>query len=197
MRPVTILYEDTVGGPIKDYGPHNFVVQSAGDQLGKNRWEMSHVTAVPLNGNSNVREACKRERSRFERSGARVIAVYDSDQIGGLIKLAQPWCKLRIRSMLLEQCPWRANLTVVLLERNIETLLEAICSPDPSIVPEELKNKAIHHKKLDARDAILNRASQPAARGVRDAVRSIVPSFDYLIHKVVNASAEHLDHRES
>ena len=189
-RRLTILYEDKAEGPVKNYGPHSLLIQAVCDSLGKNAWELKDkITPIPLNGSGNVRKECKRESGRFLGGDGLVFAVYDSDRIGQLVGLGQAACKQQLKAALRGECAWREKLEVVFLERNIETLLEAVCECDPSI-PEGLRKEATTGKPRPLeRDAILNRAASanPAAREVRDSVRRRVPSFDYLVRKVAAA----------
>jgi len=186
MRPMTILYEDQADGPIQNFGPHIFVVQCICDRVGGAVWDFKdRIHPVPLKGNSNVRESCKSHSFKAAKDGRAVFAVYDSDQIRGLPGLAAAICKTQIKDILLGECPWRKQLKIVLLEKNIESVIDAICECDKTIVQEETWINATKRKRLNARDLILKNAAFQRDRAFRDAVLVKVPSFCYLIDKLV------------
>jgi hypothetical protein len=189
MPPIVILYEDAAvrGGQVKDYGPHLLVRQCVADRLGKQLWELRQLDANPRNGASNIRLDCKQNPPAIGRAGGRVFAVYDFDQIHQEVKLSSSACKEQLKEVLKKECAWQDRLTIVFLERNIETVVEAVCSCASGRIPEDQRLKAIKHKRLNARDLILKRVLGPSDRALREAVLHEVPSFAYLVDKVVAA----------
>lgn len=75
----------------------------------------------------------------------------------------------------------------MLLERNIETVVEAVRACAPAIAPEEVWQQAVERKNLNARDIVLKRAASPPERALRDCILRRVPSLAYLIDKLVAA----------
>jgi hypothetical protein len=188
---VTILYEDqAVGGNVRDFGPHIFVTQLVCDRLGiRNLRDQLH--GVPKKGASNLRIECRCERPRFGRDGRHVFAVYDDDQVRALVKLPPSACKHEVKNILRAECPLGDRLIIVLLERNIESVVEGICECDPAIVPREVQDRALRHKRMIDRDIVLKNAAMPTPerRRLRERVLEKVPSLAYLIDKVVAACA--------
>ena len=77
-----------------------------------------------------------------------------------------------------KRCPVQDLLDVVLLVRNLESLLQARGGCEPS-VDADLLRRALA-KDLGARDTVLVRAAW-GDRSTRDCVRSGMPSFDGLV----------------
>jgi hypothetical protein len=68
----------------------------------------------------------------------------------------------------------------VLLEQNTESVLEAAAACDPSIDRQRIE-RAIQHKELLERDAILMELSRERSRPARDCVLGRMPSLRVLI----------------
>jgi len=189
MRKISILYEDSAAnGGVHNYGPHVLVQQCVGDRLGKSHWELKDsLAAMPKNGVSNVRVECRRIASRIARGGGLVVAVYDADKIRREIVRPATACKVEVKEVLKKECSWPDQLCIVLLERNIETVVEAVRTCEPTLVPEDIWVQAIKRKNLNARDIVLTHAASPPKRALRDQVLAIVPSLGYLVHKLVVA----------
>lgn len=181
MRPITVLYEDAAAdGLVKDYGPHVLVCRCVGDRLDKERWELLQLEGVPKKGASKLRTECRRIPPQVGRDGRRVVAVYDADRIHKDVKLPATACKTQVKEILRGECAFGERLTVVFLERNIETVVEAVCRCAP--VEEDLRRLAIDRKDRNARDIVLKKASTPE---IRACVLRAVPSLAYLIDKLV------------
>lgn len=187
-RPVTILYEDSAAdGALKDYGPHLLVRQCVGDLLGKSPWELKQLEGLPKNGASKIRNECRRFPPQIGRDGRVVVAVYDADKIHRETRLPAAACKGQIKEALRVGCSWQERLVVVLLERNIESVVEAVRACAPAIVADEVWGQAVDRKNLNARDVVLRRAASPPERALRECVLQRVPSLAYLVHKLVVA----------
>jgi hypothetical protein len=187
MRPVTILYEDqALEGEVKNYGPHLLVRQLVCDRLHVSPWDLKQFEGVPKKGASKLRSECCSSRPKFGRDGRLVFAVYDADKVREQVKLPSTACKPQVKDVLRGESSLGDNLIVVLLEMNIETVIEAICTCDATI-PAELREAAIRRKSLSARDILLKRAASPTAAGrrLRDGVLHAVPSLVYLVSKLV------------
>jgi len=194
-RGVTVLYEDQAQGDIKHYGPHELVMQCVCDRLRVDRWKLKTLRGVPRNGNGNLYKDCTREPPKLGRDGGFVVAVYDFDRVREMkqLSLHAMACKSETRDALLKKCPWRDRLVVVFLDRNIETVIEAICDCDPGLSTPEQRTRALVKKDLNARDIILGAASAPTPAGLalRNRVFERVPSFGYLVDKLVAILAAH------
>lgn len=192
MRRVLVLYEDRQAqGALTEYGPHALIKQCVCDQLDVKPWELKLLIGNPMAGNGNVRKECILTSPKLSRDGGLVFAVYDSDRIRDLVGMSFTACKREVRELLLKECPWRDRLRVIFLEKNLETVLRAICECDPSIASEQQRAKAIDRKELSARDIILTGAATPSprSRDLRDCVLDKVPSLRYLVQKLADACA--------
>jgi hypothetical protein len=190
MMPVTILYEDSAAdGDVRNYGPHRLVVQCVADRLGVQAWELRTLTPVPKRSASKLRNECKRIPARFGRDGSWIIAVYDSDRIRPGLGLDSSCCKALVRERLRDECAWGEHLGVVLLERNVESLIEAVQRCSPTLVDEGTWKAALA-KKLNARDIVLGKAAKPPQVQIRACVLREVPSLAYLIEVIIRLGHE-------
>ncbi len=189
-RPITIFYEDSAApGSVAGYGPHVLVRQCVADDLGVATWQLSHLESIPRRGNQHIRAECRENPSRFVRDGRWAFAVYDGDRLATLLGQRGDACKTALKSALLSECKWREQLRIVVLERNLESLLRVVLKCAPEAADERTRALALERKSLAERDVILKCAAGAGAEGrrVRDCVRQAMPSFDYLIRKLVEA----------
>jgi hypothetical protein len=86
-------------------------------------------------------------------------------------------------------CACADHLDVVLLERNLESVLSALKDVAPALEVEEVWRRAIDDKKHDARDLLFTAAAKPSMsmRPVRDALLARHPSFARLIGRIARA----------
>lgn len=191
IQRATILYEDQVEGKVPAYGPHALVKQCLCDRLSLQPWDLKSLDPVPKKGNGNVWKDCQRNLKRLAGDGRTVFAVYDSDRIRELVKLPPSACKALVISRLKAGCEPADKLVVILLERNIESVIQAICALDPSVASPVEQANALHRKDLTARDAILRAAAAPTPlrRALREQVLDQVPSLRRLIDKLMDACA--------
>ncbi len=91
----------------------------------------------------------------------------------------------RYEAFLRTACAWQERLEIVFLEKNIETVLAAVCAC--VAVPAELRHLAVERKQRNERDIVLRKILAPRDRALRDAVLQRVPSLGYLVDKVVTA----------
>ncbi len=162
------------------------VAQLICDRLGCDRWDPQirrGFTAEALNGASNVKRACDDAR-RF-RDAIHVIVLYDEDEIRPLFALPSNACRQQIRQEAARASSFSAQLTVVLLQRNLETILKTICDLTP--IDPQIKQQALVRKRLNARDIILKKALDlsPQGRSLRDRLTELSPSLAYLVEKLL------------
>jgi hypothetical protein len=187
---VYILYEDSRAGDRPEYGPHDLVVQCVCDRLGCMPWQLRpKLEARPLNSNSKVREHCRgRLFDRLVCSGGVVVAVYDDDKIRHIVNLPRALvniCKQQIVPELKKDCPRPGLLQVVLLHRNIETLIGVVADLAPAgKFPEHILALAIEKKDRNQRDRILKFAAGHERRHIREEILRHMPSFAYLVEKI-------------
>jgi hypothetical protein len=185
MQRTTVFYEDSAAGPIKEYGPHMLVCACVADHLGKNVFDvLDFVDPVPSNGGSNLRKECKRvPPTRIVADGRRAFALYDADKIHEELKRPPATRKRDIADLLRKECAWGERLEVVLLTRNLETVLDAICALQPTIATAETRELAVRKKRLNERDIVL-RAAAFSDKALRDALLVQVPSLGCLVTRI-------------
>ena len=173
---------------LRAYGPHQFVVRCVADDLARPAWELhKSLLAIPRRGNGNLLRDIRNNPSRFASDGRPAFAVFDGDQLPELLSRPRGTCRTALKADLLKDCAWAGQLHVVILERNLESLLRAVLQCAPEAADERTRALALDRKSLAERDVILNRVAREARRNVRDCVRQAMPSFDYLIRKLVEA----------
>ena len=184
---MTILYEDQLDGDLRGYGPHALVTQCLADRRGFERWVLKpRLDSLPRKGNGNVLRDCRQNFRRLSSRGP-VFAVYDDDKIRELIKLPHQACKTQVTAYLRKDCAAAESLVIVLLERNLETVIETIFAIEPNIRPEEVRVRAIEQKNLTDRDTIFKAAAAPDKRRLRDDLLERMPSLRRLVEKIDEA----------
>ncbi|HYO67524.1 MAG TPA: hypothetical protein VEU33_15720 [Archangium sp.] len=175
-KPVVILYEDQ-GGPRKEFGLHNLVVAMVNDLLANDFWRLRSEALKdgrPSKGNTKLLQKLKqrKELERMMGGGRHVIAVFDADR--------PPFTEQEFK----EYREANELLHVVLLDRNMETVILAVAECEPSLA-SELVRSATQQKDHSARDSILNRIAYETHRhAIRDCVKSKVPSLSQLCELV-------------
>jgi hypothetical protein len=190
-RILWILYEDQLSGAPKGYGPHALVTQCLADRRGLERRKLEAVLrSRPLKGNGNVLRDSKQNFRRLSASGP-VFAVYDDDKIRELLKLPHQACKAQVTACLQKDCEAPEALVIVLLERNIETVIETIFKIEPGIHKSDVRESATQKKNLNDRDMVLHAAAAPDKRRMRDDLLNQMPSLRRLVEKL-DAALGHL-----
>ncbi len=175
MRTVTVIYEDSGarGVLVRDFGPHALLLACLAEDLATDPHALARqVVAHPANGNDKALRKLADDRL-FP-----VVALVDDDKIRRLLELAADACK---RDVLLQVestygRPLGPDVVLVLLHRNIESIVEAACvalgEPTPPKSPE-------------ARDRVLRKAAA-ADKAVRAAIRAACGgTFERLLKKVI------------
>lgn len=190
MVLVTILYEDSVGAHLKEFGPHNLVVQCVADKLGGDVWRLHRqLIPEPKNGVNKLLDALRKDMNKLARGDSRVFALIDADDVRERLQLPQTACRTLVVAQI-KRCPSADRLDVVLLEKNLESLLVALRELQPTLATAEDWNRALAHKKHNERDLILNRiAKNPAHGALRVELLRTVPSFDRLVTRVAKLLA--------
>lgn len=172
MKVVTVLWEDQRSAIVKTFGPHALLIACVTEELGERRDTVSSkVISVPKKGNGNVVVALERDLIRLSDAGP-VCAVFDRDNIKDLFRQGSaPSCISGIKDRIYEKVS--GSYEIVLLDRNIETLVDACCRAQEK---PTLKAKPTP----DQRDRILTKTAWSVA-GERMAVRAAVPSFNRLV----------------
>ena len=178
MMRAVVLYEDSRGVPVKNFGLHMFVLAAAADRMSDDRWALGRaVKDRPLKGNGNLLKAC-----REDPHPCPVIGVFDNDRIRELLKLPSGSCKSEVIAAVKKPAKDPARLSIVLLLQNTEDVLKSVAEHMPVAAA---RLEAALKKDLNARDAILNNAAADANPDLRAAVLRSIPSLDRVVRVLV------------
>lgn len=183
MKPlVKIMYEDQQAADASDLGLHLLVSRCVLERLGwrDERWYelRRHLIGQAKKGDAKLLAACQNPNEA--RNFRHVFAVFDDDQVRAIkpLALSPSACKLQVRTAILATSPYRNDLGVVLLGRNMESVVTAV---------QRCKGLEAAQKKLKLpeRDAVLasiawRREDEP----LRACVLQAVPSLEYLVERL-------------
>lgn len=187
MRSVVVLYEDRLGRNVKQFGLHELLVSCVADRIGADRLNLgSSLRGLPLKSNTKVHAKCQRELDLLSRRGEIVIAVYDSDAAHRIADVPPESCRPDITNGLAEGCEPKDRLRVVLLDKNLETVVEKLKESGLRVSDREIR-QAVEEKNLATRDIVLNRAAYGDFKEIRQKLVAGMPSFGYLVAKVADA----------
>jgi len=173
---VTILYEDQ-RGPSKGFGLHRFGVACVFDEVDGERHKVEKLLEDfrPLKGNSKLLRAVQEDIGGISFDGRPVVAVFDDDKARKLLQIPMEATDEEVVEELRSRCPREDVIAIILLKRNIETVIKQIRQAGLS-VGEDLLRRALD-KELIARDAVFSMASKDINRGVR---RRVIESNESL-----------------
>ena len=184
-RPVIVLFEDSRSSATKT-ALDDLLISCVADTLGvEDRQALRHRLEVRMRkGNHNLLEDC-RHVDDIARLGELVVAVFDDDRVRRLLGLSAKASQNQVEAAIKKGCPNPAGLEVVLLHKNMETLLRTArdCQVEAT---DETWTGAIERKRLNARDQILKKLAF-GAQTFRDCVRKRLPSFEQLVMIAANA----------
>jgi hypothetical protein len=138
----------------------------------------------PLKGVHNVLRAIREDIDLIAADGRSVIAVIDEDAIRGQLKLPASADESRVIQAILSGSRAPEHVFVVLLHRNMESILEAAAACEPTLDPSRL-NRAVRQKDLLERDTILVALSRERERRVRECILDRMPSMKKLVDTVI------------
>jgi hypothetical protein len=187
MKPVTIFYEDR-RGPQNEFGFHNLicalVIKRAGIERTVYDVRKNLIHGIPLKGNANIRNRCRRDLRRLADCDQHVIAVYDEDKAARLAGLPGGSCRRPVCDSLVRDCEPLESLDVILLRDNIETVLGEIRDSGLTGIDDAAFDRAVRGNKHLDRDIIFNKcAHDPAVN--RQRLLELMPSVEHLVNKVL------------
>jgi hypothetical protein len=173
-----ILYEDQLGA-VPGFPLHRLVLAAAHDLCPHlERWRLEQrVIALPKKGQGGVLNEVRRARLHAD-AGVCVLAWIDDDHVRDLFPGAAREARAEVIQRVKQQGgaldPGRVE--IFLLDRNLESLLQALEPELREALGEEQVTKAIRKKRLDARDALLIHIS--GSRDLRERLRQRHGGFD-------------------
>ena len=178
---ITVLYEDK-RGPRQGFGLHMLVKACVFDAMNGERHRVEGMLSDhrPLKGVQALLKACREDIDLIAADGRSVVAVIDDDAIREQLKLPRSATDAQVEREIRKGCKAPDRLLIVLLKKNMESVIEAAAACDPGIDAERI-DRAIRHKELLERDAILTELSRERARPLRDCVLGKVPSLRVLV----------------
>lgn len=181
MRQVCVLYEDQ-RGPQRSFGLHELAKACVRDRLEPQpRHEIDQALndCRPLRGDSNVLKKFREDVDNIAADGRPVVAVFDNDRIRRLLQLPAKATDAQVLQEIRKGTSSN-RLHVILLNRNMESVIKAAHECDPSISQESV-DLAISNKDRLERDVILTRLTGAQFKVVRDCIREKLPSFQELV----------------
>ncbi len=178
---VTVLYEDQ-RGPRQGFGLHALVKACVFDAINGERHRVEGMLSDhrPLKGVQALLKACREEIDLIAADGRRVVAVFDDDAIREQLKLPHTAADALVEREIRKGCRAPERLLIVLLKRNMESVIVAAAACDPGLDAKRI-DRAVKHKELLERDAILTELSRERARPLRDCVLGRMPSLQLLV----------------
>lgn len=183
----TILYEDSSSTHARGFGLHRLVVRCVHDRKQGDLGLLLRAFADrPMKSNTKVRTACREERLLLTRTGASLVALYDDDRVRELLHKPKAACKQEVRQALLQECGDDPKLRVVLLVKNTESVLATLEQSGLMMTFARTDfHEAIARKSVLKRDEIFHRAADADMLKVREHLCQHLPSFEYLIAKLI------------
>jgi hypothetical protein len=181
---ILVLYEDA-RAPNGTFGPHDLVLGCVADERKCSVYTLQPgVRGVPIKGVGNLLKALwdVERLSKLAPGNTPILAVVDEDHIGDHI---QGKSASEIEAAIRARCSDPGRVTIVLLQRNLESVILAIreCGESEAALIQE----AIA-KNLNARDILLGKVgNDPRRKALRDCVRERVPSLDRLVMAICAA----------
>jgi hypothetical protein len=178
---VTILYEDQQV-PRKEFGLHKLVKACVFDRVNGARHQVEGLLwdARPMKGAASVLRGCHDDFEGIARWGQPVFAVFDEDRIREALGLRRRATEREVLAAIQASCPKPELLRIVLLKRNLESVIEAAAECDPSLDRAQVE-RALRYKKPIDRDLVLASVSREIFRPARDCVLEKVPSLAQLV----------------
>lgn len=172
----TVLWEDQ-RGPTNNFGPHELLLALVYDVKDGDPHRLRKVIeGRQMKGDSKVLKSFREGGADIACDGRHLIAVFDDDRVRNLLHLRGDTTEAEVVEKIRKDAtapPDRSS--IVLLKRNVETIIEAAGGCDPSLNPATL-GKAKAKDRL-ARDQILTHVAWHSDRRVRDCVVEAVPSL--------------------
>lgn len=187
MTAIVVLYEDS--RPAQgNFGPHDFFLACVADDRGSSLYALKRqALANPLNGVDKLLQTLQDLDSvnRLGPGGCPILAIVDADKVREHLDSPANTTAEAIASQIRNDSSDPLRVTVVLLERNLESVVEAMrdCKePALTLIAGALR------KNLNDRDHLFESVGRdPGRRGIRDCVRKKVPSVEQVVKALASA----------
>jgi hypothetical protein len=163
----TLLYEDQ-RGPTSQFGLHRLVTALVHDRVNGQRHLLEQaLDGRPMKGDHKVIDSARYDIDKICSDGRWCIAVLDDDRVRRTLNLPSTATAAEVVDEIRRPCVVPDRLRVVLLDRNVESVLRAIQRCDPELDAVVLE-RAVERKEVNARDLIFRMAAGAGKRSVRD-----------------------------
>jgi hypothetical protein len=142
------------------------------------------VDGRPMKGKEKVVKECAKGADHLAPRGGHIIAVLDADHAHEAVGLPGTASVDEVTRAFAARVPRKDCLrfSLVLLDRNVESLIAAIADCDEGHrLAIERVNAALRQKDVNARDLLCGIAADESYRAWRDCVQDRVPSFRRLV----------------
>ncbi len=176
MRPIaTVLYEDTMRpGAGGSYPLHDLVMRMVEDDVNGQTWELQRAVAKnPRKGIGNILNDVR--RTELLAGGGTLFLLVDMDRIAEHLKLPKGSTEGALVDVLKRRSDAPDRLCPFFLHPNLEGLLRAVQTCDPTLLPDEMG--AALRKALNDRDIVFNELRKAARLAVRRCVRTAQPGI--------------------
>lgn len=150
------------------------------DRIGGDLWTVApRIDGNPRKGVDKLVATVRRDWERLRAGGKLVVAVADDDRVRRHLQLAPKAGVDAVRQAMVDGLQGHeAGFRLVLLDRNTETLLEAIASRDPAL--RKLAPSLVGKSHVD-RDRLLAKATYDRTPEFRARVLQAMPSAGELV----------------
>lgn len=177
----TVLYEDQMLKGQSGFPLHDLVMRLVEDDINGEFWRFNGLVAgLPRKGIDKIIEDLPRT-GRLAGSGQLMVLV-DSDRIAEHLKLPPTAARDLIITAMRKLSDQPDKLQVFFLRPNLEGLLRAIKTCDPTLLPNNLARALA--KKLNDRDLVFKAVKKAQLRDLRDCVRGAQPGFHALAQAI-------------
>ncbi len=189
---LAVLYEDSQGER-DGFGLHHVICRCVLDRLpgiGRDVYHLKNqvVKGIPLNSNNKVLRKCRQDLKRLSDSCRKIIAVYDQDRLSNLLQWKGLQCRSLFRAELAKGCEPKEYLEIVLINRNLESVIETIRDSGlATFVAADIFAKALD-KKQDDRDRLFIKCAEQSTKDLRDKLLELLPDVSRLVAKIVEFS---------
>jgi len=150
------------------------------------------INGSPCKGRGNVRKKCNEDLLKLLKSYHRVFAVYDEDTIRQTLALPGSSCRRQVCEKLRSECEVKgagdaSKLEVILIRRNLESLLKLIQKSGLTSIADGKFDRAIRRKDRTARDQIFIHCVHTLDAPGRSQLLTQLPDLARLVQRLAEA----------